>query len=146
MADETRQEQAIARVPLKASDEGTLAIIPRDFEGAWRMAQVVVAGKMAPKSFEGSVERVCLAIMHGLEVGLKVVEIVQRDRLAARAAELGDRLRWGLLSLQQRYPCIGDVRGRGLLLGMEFRALGRDEQHAQRRRQLRPHAPTSFGG
>ena len=41
MADDTTtRDQAIARVPLKASDEGTLAIIPRYFEGAWRMAYV----------------------------------------------------------------------------------------------------------
>jgi len=65
-------------------------------------------------------------------VGLKVIEIVQRDGLAARAAELGDRLKWGLLSLKQRYSCIGDVRGRGLLLGMEFRALDRNENHSAR--------------
>jgi 2,2-dialkylglycine decarboxylase (pyruvate) len=59
-------------------------------------------------------------------VGLKVIEIVLRDGLAARAVQLGDRLKRGLLSLKQRYPCIGDVRGRGLLLGVEFRALDRD--------------------
>jgi 2,2-dialkylglycine decarboxylase (pyruvate) len=65
-------------------------------------------------------------------LGLKVIEIVQRDGLAARAAELGDRLKRGLLSLKQRYPGVGDVRGRGLLLGVEFRALDRDEQHSAR--------------
>jgi 2,2-dialkylglycine decarboxylase (pyruvate) len=65
-------------------------------------------------------------------VGLKVIEIVQRDGLAARAAGLGDRLKRGLLSLKQRYPCVGDVRGRGLLLGVEFSALDRDEQHSAR--------------
>jgi 2,2-dialkylglycine decarboxylase (pyruvate) len=65
-------------------------------------------------------------------VGLKVIEVTQRDRLAARAAELGDRLKQGLLSLKQRYPCIGDVRGRGLLLGLEFKALDRDENHSAR--------------
>jgi len=63
-------------------------------------------------------------------VGLKVIEVVQRDELARRAAELGERLKRGLLSLKQRYPCIGDVRGRGLLLGLEFNALDRDERHS----------------
>jgi 2,2-dialkylglycine decarboxylase (pyruvate) len=53
-------------------------------------------------------------------VGLKVLDIVERDHLAARAAEAGQRLGDGLRSLQQRYDCIGDVRGRGLLLGMEI--------------------------
>ena len=60
-------------------------------------------------------------------VGLKVLEIVARDRLAARTAGAGARLMEGLRGLQRRHPCIGDIRGRGLLLGLEFAdAGGRD--------------------
>jgi len=65
-------------------------------------------------------------------VGLKVIEVVQRDGLAVRAAELGDRLKRGLRALQQRYDCIGDVRGRGLLLGIEFEELDRGQRHSAR--------------
>ena len=53
-------------------------------------------------------------------VGLKVVEIVVRDRLAERAAVAGARLLAGLGELAARYECVGDVRGRGLLLGVEI--------------------------
>ena len=53
-------------------------------------------------------------------VGLKVIEVILRDRLTERAAELGNRLRAGLQVLQQRYDCVGDVRGRGLLLGLDL--------------------------
>lgn len=53
-------------------------------------------------------------------VGLKVLEVVQRDALAARAKAAGARLSAGLRGLQERHPCIGDIRGRGLLLGLEF--------------------------
>ena len=53
-------------------------------------------------------------------VGAKVVEIVLRDRLALRAAELGAYLRKHLLALQQRHAIIGDLRGRGLLQGVEL--------------------------
>ncbi|WP_343716601.1 aspartate aminotransferase family protein, partial [Inquilinus sp.] len=60
-------------------------------------------------------------------IGLKVLEIVARDGLAARAGVAGARLMEGLRGLQRRHPCIGDVRGRGLLLGLEFAdAGGRD--------------------
>src|SRR4249920_39555 len=52
-------------------------------------------------------------------VGLKVVEIVMRDQLAARAAQAGARLLAGLNELLDRYDCVGDVRGRGLLVGLE---------------------------
>jgi len=64
-------------------------------------------------------------------VGRKVVEIVERDRLPARARELGARLKQGLKDLQRKYPCIGDVRGRGLLLGLEFAPEGGGGQSAQ---------------
>ncbi|MCW2751579.1 MAG: aminotransferase class-III [Aeromicrobium sp.] len=53
-------------------------------------------------------------------VGLAVLEVVARDQLANRALQAGERLRRGLLELQQRHECIGDVRGRGLLLGVEI--------------------------
>ncbi len=57
-------------------------------------------------------------------VGLKVLEIVKRDKLIERARVAGDKLAQGLLRLKQRHACIGDVRGRGLLRGLEFTAVG----------------------
>ncbi|WP_428679354.1 aspartate aminotransferase family protein [Reyranella sp.] len=57
-------------------------------------------------------------------VGLKVLEIVLRDNLIGRAKEAGERLGAGLLRLKQRHTCIGDVRGRGLLRGLEFTSVG----------------------
>ncbi len=53
-------------------------------------------------------------------VGLKVLEVVQRDRLVERARVAGQRLERGLHALQETVDCIGDVRGRGLLLGIEI--------------------------
>jgi 2,2-dialkylglycine decarboxylase (pyruvate) len=53
-------------------------------------------------------------------VGVKVLEIVLRDRLVERAKEAGARLRAGLDALKQRYECVGDVRGHGLMAGLEI--------------------------
>jgi 2,2-dialkylglycine decarboxylase (pyruvate) len=53
-------------------------------------------------------------------VGLKVLEIVARDGLPARAMHIGEKLKKGLHRLQSQFPWIADVRGRGLLLGLEF--------------------------
>ncbi len=53
-------------------------------------------------------------------VGVTVLDVVERDKLVEQAVVHGERLRQGLLSLQQRFECVGDVRGRGLLLGLEI--------------------------
>ncbi|EGD89707.1 hypothetical protein H112_03339 [Trichophyton rubrum D6] len=53
-------------------------------------------------------------------VGLKVLRIIQRDNLVERAAVLGKLLHAGLERLMARYGCIGTVRGRGLMAGVEI--------------------------
>jgi len=53
-------------------------------------------------------------------IGLKVLEVVQEEKLQAHALEVGERLVTGLLRLQQRYEIIGDVRGLGLFIGVEL--------------------------
>ena len=53
-------------------------------------------------------------------VGDKVLEIVMRDNLAGNARAMGEVLQRGLCELQARFGCIGDIRGRGLLAGVEI--------------------------
>lgn len=53
-------------------------------------------------------------------VGLKVLDIVVRDHLVENSRRLGERLQAGLRGLQARYGCFGDVRGRGLMAGVEI--------------------------
>ena len=53
-------------------------------------------------------------------VGLAVLKVLRRDRIAERAARMGERLKAGLETLRQRYEVVGDVRGRGLLWGVEI--------------------------
>ncbi len=53
-------------------------------------------------------------------MGNTVLDVLQRDGLDARCRDLGAMLRSGLLEIQQRHPSVGDVRGRGLLQGVEL--------------------------
>jgi 2,2-dialkylglycine decarboxylase (pyruvate) len=53
-------------------------------------------------------------------VGNTVLDVLARDRLDVRARVLGERLRSGLDELAGRHKVIGDVRGRGLLVGLEL--------------------------
>lgn len=53
-------------------------------------------------------------------IGLAVLDLVERDRLTEHAALVGGTLKASLASLAMRHECIGDVRGRGLFLGVEL--------------------------
>lgn len=51
---------------------------------------------------------------------LTVLNVIRDENLIDRAAELGAYLRKQLLILQEKHPLISDVRGLGLMLGVEL--------------------------
>ena len=53
-------------------------------------------------------------------VGLAVLKVIQQNQLIDRAQTMGDYLYKRLNDLQQKYEVIGDVRGKGLLIGVEL--------------------------
>ena len=52
--------------------------------------------------------------------GLAVLDTLERENLVVRANEMGGYLRQRLDSLQQKYECVGDIRGQGMLYGVEL--------------------------
>lgn len=52
--------------------------------------------------------------------GLAAVEAIVEDKLVANSAYVGAVMLQRLREMQQRHRCIGDVRGRGLLIGVEL--------------------------
>jgi len=52
--------------------------------------------------------------------GLVALTVIQEERLPARAARLGERLLNGLRAAADGVPHVAEVRGRGLLIGIEF--------------------------
>jgi 4-aminobutyrate aminotransferase len=48
------------------------------------------------------------------------IDVIRGEKLAENAAAAGAFLMNGLRDLQAEYPVIGDVRGRGLMVGVEF--------------------------
>jgi len=52
--------------------------------------------------------------------GVATIRAMREEGMLANAAERGIQLMTGLRKLQEEYPQIGDVRGKGLMVGTEF--------------------------
>jgi alanine-glyoxylate transaminase/(R)-3-amino-2-methylpropionate-pyruvate transaminase len=52
--------------------------------------------------------------------GKAVLEVIEREKLQTNSLDIGDHLLQGLNELKSRHDLIGDVRGKGLLLGIEL--------------------------
>lgn len=52
--------------------------------------------------------------------GLATLEVIDRDGIQQNAKKVGEHLKNRLLELQERQPLIGEVRGLGLMLGVEL--------------------------
>ena len=48
------------------------------------------------------------------------IDVIEKKQLIANAKKQGDALLGGLRELQKKYPIIGEVRGHGLMLGIEL--------------------------
>lgn len=64
------------RLPSLISGGAVRAIVPQDFEGAWRIASAVCKAGMAPRGLDAP-EKAMVAILHGLEVGLTPMNALQ---------------------------------------------------------------------
>ncbi|UXI02414.1 pyridoxal phosphate-dependent class III aminotransferase [Photobacterium sp. TY1-4] len=55
-----------------------------------------------------------------MATGAKALEIIRRDNLVEHAAKAGQYLREGLERIARQTSCIAEVRGKGLMLGVEI--------------------------
>jgi alanine-glyoxylate transaminase/(R)-3-amino-2-methylpropionate-pyruvate transaminase len=66
-------------------------------------------------------------------IGKAVLEVIEKENTQENCLKLGSYLLAGLNKLKEKHQVIGDVRGKGLMLGIEFvkdratKAPGREE-------------------
>ena len=63
------------------------------------------------------------------EAGMATLDVIEKEGLMQNAAEQGAYIQQRLRGIQRRFPRIGDIRGRGLMIGIEF---VRDQQTKKR--------------
>ena len=67
---------------------------------------------------------------------LATLQVIEEENLLARSEETGRYIMDALVEMQGRHPSLGDVRGRGLMIGMEF---VQDRETKERAVKLRDH-------
>jgi len=79
--------------------------------------------------FDKVFDRMDKAVVHGstfskndlaMAAGIATLEIMESERLVENAARLGDRLLKNLSAMSQQYELVKEVRGKGLMIGIEF--------------------------
>jgi ornithine--oxo-acid transaminase len=81
--------------------------------------------------FEKMFNRMDRAVVHGstfakndlaMAAGIAMLDVLESEKLVERAAQTGDRLMRELAAMIPRYELLVDVRGKGLMIGVEFGA------------------------
>ena len=83
-----------------------------------------VSAAVGPEAIMNHAAAFSFQTVHGNPVSAAaacaVLDTIERDGLVQNAAAVGEHLMDQLLRLKQRHPLIGDVRGRGLAIGVEL--------------------------
>ena len=81
--------------------------------------------------FDKVFNRMDRAVVHGstfakndlaMAAGIATLDVIKSERLMENAALMGDRLQRELSAMIPRYEMLADVRGKGLMIGIEFGA------------------------
>ncbi len=81
------------------------------------------------KVFEKVFNRMDRAVVHGstfakndlaMAAGLATLEVIEAEDLVGNAARMGARLMMSLSAMAERYELVKTVRGKGLMIGVEF--------------------------
>ncbi|XP_042855589.1 5-phosphohydroxy-L-lysine phospho-lyase-like isoform X2 [Penaeus japonicus] len=94
-----------------------ILIIGKAIGNGYPMACVVTSPDIAALLGSRIKEYKCTAVMNA--VGCTVLDVLQRDQLMASATTVGSFLQSELSKLRRKHEYIGDVRGSGLLFGLE---------------------------
>jgi len=106
--------------------EPDMVILAKTLSGGHVPVGAVLARKKIFDKVFDSMER---AVVHGstfggndlaMAAGIATLDVMASEKLVDRAARLGNRLLADLSAMVPRYEFLSDVRGKGLMIGLEF--------------------------
>jgi 4-aminobutyrate aminotransferase/(S)-3-amino-2-methylpropionate transaminase len=100
--------------------EPDLTTMAKSLAGGFPLAAVVGKANIMDAPGPGGLGGTFAASPVSCAAALAVIEVMEAERLPQRAEEVGARLIARLREMQQRYTCIGEVRGLGAMVAMEL--------------------------
>ncbi len=100
--------------------EADLVALAKSLAGGFPLAAVVGKAQLMDSVAAGGLGGTYAGSPLGCAAGLAVIEVIEKEGLLARGTEIGKRINKHLAALAQRNPSIGEVRGLGPMIAMEF--------------------------
>jgi acetylornithine/succinyldiaminopimelate/putrescine aminotransferase len=103
-----------------------IVTVAKALSGGYAPVGAVITRRKIHRKVFRSLER---AVVHSntfgmnelaMAAGIATLEAIEEEGLVERAAELGERFMGGLKRLREKHQMVTDVRGKGLMLGIEF--------------------------
>lgn len=108
--------------------EPDMVLLAKALSGGYAPVGAVLTRKAV---YDKVFDRMDRAVVHGstfakgdlaMAAGLATLRVIEGEKLVARAARMGERLLASFAEMRDRYELVKDVRGKGLMIGVEFGA------------------------
>jgi 4-aminobutyrate aminotransferase/(S)-3-amino-2-methylpropionate transaminase len=100
--------------------EPDLVVVAKSLAAGLPLSGVIGKAEIMDAPHEGAIGGTYVGNPIALAAANAVLDVIEREGLIERAVELGRAIRARMLSWQERYEQIGDVRGLGAMLAIEF--------------------------
>src|SRR5690606_32580565 len=110
----------------EAGVEPDLVCVARALSGGYVSVGATIGKDWIFRKVYSSMDRVLVhsasfgANAQAMAAGLAVLSVMENEQLVAHVRSIGELLRSRLAALTDRYELLADVRGRGLMIGIEF--------------------------
>lgn len=104
-----------------------IMVVAKALSGGYVPVGAVLSRRWIHEKVFSSMDRCCVQQSTfsqnelAMVAGLATLQVLEDEKLVARAKEVGDYLTRGLADLRQTHPVLHEVRGKGLMIALEFR-------------------------
>jgi 4-aminobutyrate aminotransferase / (S)-3-amino-2-methylpropionate transaminase / 5-aminovalerate transaminase len=100
--------------------EPDLITLAKSIAAGLPLSGVLGRAEILDAAHEGAVGGTFVGNPVAQAAALAVLDVIEEESLVDRAAQIGEAMRTRMLSWQERFPAIGDVRGVGAMLAIEL--------------------------